>query len=350
MIQGGRSSVFPAGTPLDAIFDSLSPDSDVSLNLSVTSPIVVIEAVLDAMFEKKSSGARDVSNNTILRIATARGVHPDSVRIIASTIFTHWKAGIVPFIVMTSYHVPDLSLPISSRANASNRVCIDYRTRTLYNPLRDIATLECDSESVCSDATNYIYKPTVQPDAGTIRLVIASYGSMYNGGQTKKLRACMTEVRAFDAAWIRSITAAMEGRMTPLLVNKLCMYIANHVEPLVKGEVELSFSMRREGSLVRFSLPTNGKFDFNGPSLVAFNEAIRAENGNAAQCCKCDLRRRVIRCQYCDDLRYCTRDCALADEVEHTKTCRVYIRRNAVDGPRAPGGVIVMKESEQKKE
>lgn len=336
-VQGGRHNVFPADLPLDAAFGA-------NLEIAVASPIVVITSIIDAMFEKSSSPARNIGTATLLRIANARNVHPDSVLVIAMTIFKHWKEGVVPYIVFTSYHVPDPSLPLSDSINASKGICIDYRPRDCYDATH-IASLECADECLCSDNTNYIYKPTAQLESDAMRIVILSYGPMYNETQTKKLRDSMTAVRVFDSSWSRMMATSMAGRMSPLLVIKLCFYTANQVG--VKG-VNISFSLRREGSLIRLSLPCNSLVQLDRSSLAKELGDARKQSAASVNpmCVQCELRYRVVRCSHCDDLRYCTRECADADAAKHEKACRVYIRRNAVEGPRAPGGAIVMKQKE----
>lgn len=351
LIHGGRSTVFAVGTPLEAIFSSFDPPSAANAHLdnTITSPIAVVTSLVGVLFENGSSHARDVNNTSIQRIAVARGVHPDSVRRIASLIFAGWKAGIVPFLIFTSLHVPDASLPLSASSNASTRLCVDFRPRVRYDPLHHIASLECDDEYVCSDATNYIYAPRVQGDATSIRLIITSYGSMYNSAQIKKLRDSMAPVCTLDMAWARSIMALMVGRMTPFLVVKLCAFLA-HLRMRLPRSADVLLSMRREGPLIRFALPSSGRINIDTASLDNELDVHREQSRvgyDQSPCIICELLPRTVRCQHCDDLRYCSGDCASADAALHEKTCRVYIRRNAVQGPRAPGGAIVMKAKDE---
>lgn len=96
--------VFPIGTPLDAMWESLGMGESgrTALDLPVGTPVDTVNEIVAELFPNRTSTMCDMTTNTVVAIAALGRVHPDSVRKIASLLCRHYKERVHPYVTITS--------------------------------------------------------------------------------------------------------------------------------------------------------------------------------------------------------------------------------------------------------
>jgi hypothetical protein len=321
----------------------------------VMSSIEAVQAVEAAVFAPANGQTPQFTTAQALAIAEKFSLHPDSVRMIALTMFKRWSER-KTFTLFRSYYVKDLSKPLDARENSSTLYAVLLRYACPANALP--RQLLADQESVASDSNVYMWS-TSDTD-----IHIYSVTGKLSDTQEKRLRAVFSDTVVLDKTWAEAFVASIYPKWSNKIIGHILLSIAYF---FITNEKKNSiFQDNEEFKMPRLHLYKEKKIipllfrqqahNSKAKMLVAniqqlskLSETLRENSKQQAldtrvDCACCRIGMAIVRCMLCTELLYCSTRCKDFHLPLHvSRDCRsAQKQKKGVALP--PGGVQVPKD------
>lgn len=336
-------------------------------------PAVVKDVACQTLYVPYAEQRMDV-------IATAlkHGVHPDSIRKVARELHGRWMRG-DPYTMVISHVISDLNQPAHASENNREVTQFDHRRQPRPDCKLHHPYLPIDEDFLVADATVYIYAGVGKPleakkdkSAGSAPNPYPSRRSMpadmqeaydrreelYVYNVTSKMSdVCMRALEQalhrpvdFNVDFIKRFGEIMHThrrwlpKVTASIVHHLCAYNMRYLKSSTTPP-PVKLHLVREGKTITVAFD---RLESMQPRLVAeYTDQVHTEVAQQMkeqhpQCIACAVGARLVRCQHCGELRYCTEKCREHDfQTDHKFACKVYLKKTRhVTVP--PGGPVVM--------